>query len=490
MSASVPAPRRLSLELLQDSPRWCAAVGVVVAVGIIAAVLAIVAAFTGRLTNETTIDARLPSSGSALPGGTVVEYRGVTVGKVLSERMGADGVVSARLAFYPAKLREVPRGVRALVAPLSIFGNQYVQLVPPASGATEQLSAGDLIEADNSTPSSSLQGTVAQLSGLLDAIRPADLDTALSAAAQALRGQGDALGRTLRATSQYLAAINPSLATLPHDLQLIAPVLAQADASAPSLLDLVANASHTATTVTAEAAPLHRLLGQATTVSAQTEALLAAVTSSLPTLLNDAGPLLGDVSANPQELSQTLDGLGRWAGAWAAAESHGPFLTLSADLPIADVNAAVQAAVGYDAAANVAAGLGAAVNPPTYTPADCPVFPGQPNPYCGHGGSPAAAAIPASPGPAQPGAGPTAAAVPATAGGPATVGAGTAQARQPDAAVMAAAQKVARTDDTTTAQQDAVIMVARALGHGRVPNQALAAVLLTPLFASMSAGSR
>ncbi|MHB1534530.1 MAG: MCE family protein, partial [Acidimicrobiales bacterium] len=342
-----PTKRRFGLETFQESRSWRAAFGLALTAAIVAAVIVIVMAFTGKLTNVVLLNAQLPASGNALPIGSLVEYRNVTVGKVQSEGAGPNGSVAVTLAFYPAKMAEVPRGVQALVAPLSIFGNQYVELVAPAHPLPGRLGAGQVIAADTSIPSSSLQGTVTQLYNLLNAVHPANLDTALTATAQALRGEGKNLGHTLDAASSYLSTLNPLLPTLQSDLQLAVPVLNQVNASSPQLLDLLAHTTTTSQTVIEQATALHDLLTMGAAASAQTAALLTNVQSTLPTLINDSGPILADISANPNELSQTLTGLGQWAAAWAAAESHGPVLTLTANLPIANINAAVEASLGY-----------------------------------------------------------------------------------------------------------------------------------------------
>lgn len=364
--------------------------GVLLTVVVIVGVGAIMLAFTGHFTSVVHFRAEVSGQGNAVQVGSAVQYRNVTVGKVVSQSPGPGGRVALKLDIYPAKLRSIPPGVTASVSPLSIFGNQYVELHAPATIAPGHLRGGQFIPADEAALSDSLQGTVSQLYNLLNAVHPADLDTALTALATALRGQGSDLGHALVSASRYFGGLVPSLPALNSDLTLLSPVSSNLAASAPNLVGILGNSEVTGSTISSQAATLHQFLTGGAGLAGQTTSLVRQIQDTYPTLVNEASPILADMSANPDELSQTLTGLGKWAAAWAAAETKGPFVSLQTTLPIANINAAVQASLGYDATNQIALGLGSAVNPPTYTSSDCPQYPGESNPYCGVGGSPAA----------------------------------------------------------------------------------------------------
>jgi len=365
--------------------------GLLLAALIVGIVYSILLAFTGHFTNVVSIDAELPPGSNAVAVGASVQYRNVTVGKVASEKAVADGTIAVRFEMYPAKMVQVPKGVQAEVAPLSIFGNQYVDLVPPVTIGEGHLEAGETIPAYAGAPSTSLQGTVTGLYDLLHAIHPADLDTALTAFATALRGEGQNLGQALRDASDYFGAIQPHLPEVQSDLKLLDPVSGHLQAATPDLLGFLSNSSVTAQTITDEQQQLDKVLTTGRSATQQFADILQQSQNALISLMNQSGPLLSDVTANPNELSLTVQGLGQWAAAWAAAESGGPYLSVSANLPIADISAGVNAALGYDNPASISAALGPAFNPPTYSAANCPQYPGTSNPYCGVGGSPAAA---------------------------------------------------------------------------------------------------
>jgi phospholipid/cholesterol/gamma-HCH transport system substrate-binding protein len=472
---------RFSVERLEASRTGRAAAGIVLA-GLVAGIVwLIVAAFTGTFTNVVKIRAELPEGSNAVPVASPVEYRNVTVGKVGSETQGPNGSVAVEFEIYPKNLARIPKGVQAQVAPLSIFGNQYVNLVPPASIGSGHLTAADFVAPYGGAASSSLQGTVTQLYNLLHAIHPADLDTALTAFAQALNGEGRALGQTLSGTANYLGqGVVPNLGNVESDFGLLGPVNDELNQSAPALLGTLSNSSTTAQTITQQEAALHGLLTNGTSAVGRFGSVLQQVQSTLPTLVNESGPLLADVTQNPNELAQTLSGLTEFASAVAAQEQGGPFLSVNVALPVADISAGVNAALGYNNPASVDAALGPAVNPPTYTAANCPEYPGETNPYCGTGGSPAARAAGGQVGTVTPLA--AASASGSSSAGSSSDGSSSAGGTDPAAQLLAASWQ-----DPTAARMQAVQAIATALEGGQAPaSPALATIVLMPLLESIT----
>lgn len=484
MSAEVsatPRRRRLSLESIQESRPARALLGLLLAVAVVAAVYAIILAFTGHFTSVVSIDAQIPSGSNAIGVGAPVQYRNVTVGKIASEAQAPNGTIVVHLDFYPSRIVNVPRGVQAQVAPLSIFGNQYVDLVPPATIGAGHLEAGDSIPAYGGEPSTSLQGTVTQLYDLLNAIHPADLDTALTAFATALNGEGESLGKALDAASQYTGkTIEPNLDTIQADLRLLVPVSSHLAAATPDLLGLLANSETTGATITNQATDLYALLATGQLATGQLARVFSTEQTDLINLMNQSGPLLGDVTSNPNELSLTLSGLSQWAAAWAAAESHGPYLSVTANLPVADISSGINAALGYNNPSSLAAALGPDFNPQTYTSANCPAYPGATNPYCGRGGSPAAS-------PGQPSS-VSASDVGLSSGSSVAAGPTNSAQRQTSSP---AAGSVAAADSYPYAEElNAIESIASALNGGRPSaSPGVAALLLYPLFASISGTS-
>jgi virulence factor Mce-like protein len=481
-TAGVTAERpRFSLEGVQQSKTGRAVFGVVLAVAVAALVWFIVSAFTGQFTNVVRIRAELPQGSNAVQVAAPVEYRNVTVGKIGSESPGPNGTVAVDFEIYPKNLPNIPKGVQAQVSPLSIFGNQYVNLVAPGSLGAGHLEAGDFVSPYTGAPSSSLQGTTTQLYGLLNAIHPADLDTALTALAEALNGEGRALGQTLSGTAKYLGTgVVPNLANVRSDIALLTPVNHELNASAPDVIATLGNSATTAQTITQQEVALHGLLTDGTKAVGQLGNVLQQVQTTLPELMNESGPLLADITQNPDELARTLSGLTTFAAAVAAQEQSGPFLSVNVALPVADISAGVNAALGYNNPASVDTALGAAVNPPTYTSANCPQYPGESNPYCG-GGSPAS----------QPAGGTVGTVTPlqAQSTSPAPAGATSTPAAGGPASDPASDLAAGAAQDPQAAQMQAAMAIATADNGGRAPAApGLVAIILLPLLASMAHG--
>jgi phospholipid/cholesterol/gamma-HCH transport system substrate-binding protein len=480
---------RFSLEALRASRRTRAlAGGLLVAVGA-TVVWLILEAFTGHFTNAVRIRVELPPGSSAVTVDAPVEYLNVTVGKVISEGEAPDGNVAVVAEIYPQNLADIPAGVTAQVAPLSIFGNQYVNLVPPTVIGSAHLVAADFVGPAVGLPSSSLQGTVTQLYNLLNAVHPAQLDTALTAFATALQGNGQKLGQTLSGAHSYLSqAVVPNLGTVRSDLGLLVPAATTLQQAAPSVLGTLANASVTGQTITAEEQQLSTLLSSGSASTGTLSTVLQQVQAQLPGLLDESGPLLADVTQSPTELSQTLSGLTTFAAAVASQEQQGPFLSVSVNLPVANISAGVNAALGYDNPASALQALGPLANPPTYTAANCPQYPGEPNPYCGVGGSPAAQPTPTGAAATDPPAGAPGPSAGATAPGATANGAGASgtasaasAAPSPLAALLSAADA-----DPSAAQVAAADQVATALNGGLpVAVPGVATMVLLPLMQSL-----
>jgi virulence factor Mce-like protein len=343
----------------------------------ILAVGLIFASFGGAFSQFTVVTAELPLSSTAVALNSPVEYRDVTVGKVASQgRSIPGGLVSVVLHLKPSKLRDIPAGVQATVTPVSFFGNEYIVLQPPANIGPGTLRSGQVIPPLSNGQTASLQTTLGDLDHLLIELHPAQLDAALTALAGAIQGQGTSLGQNLDKTNTYLSGMLPLWPTLVTDLQTLVPVANTFAAATPNLLQILANQTTTAQTITSSAANVHTALGGGATLAAESDQLLTAIQQPFTVLAADSGPFLQDIAQNPQEISQLLSGLDTWAKSWLAAEASGPYLSLTANVSVinpADLGLAVLG--GPDVASDLAAGLGASyINPATYTSADCPTF--------------------------------------------------------------------------------------------------------------------
>jgi hypothetical protein len=155
------------------------------------------------------------------------------------------------------------------------------------------------------------------------------------------------------------------------DLKTLVPVANQFASSTPNILSILANQTTTGATVSSRAAAIGQAIGGGAQLGSETTQLLSAIQGTYTVLVADSGSFLKDISQNPTEISQLLQGLDSWARAWTSAEASGPYLDLTADVAVANPADLGLAVLGGPQVVNyLSAGLGPGfVNPPTYSSA-------------------------------------------------------------------------------------------------------------------------
>lgn len=188
-----------------------------------------------------------------------VKLHGVQVGKVSSIQPLADGGAALHLAIDPRSLRVIPANVGAEITSSTVFGAKFVELIPPSSPSRDRVKAGAVIRGDDKV-TVELNTVFQQLVSVLSKVDPVKLNQTLGAISQSLSGRGAKFGETLSNLDSALAKLNPALDNLNHELS-IAPTVfdAYADA-APSLLDVLDNASAVSDTVVEQQESLDALL--------------------------------------------------------------------------------------------------------------------------------------------------------------------------------------------------------------------------------------
>ena len=430
--------------------RGQALIGVALLVVIVAAGYGIIAAFTGHFSTYDVVYADVPASGTGISPGSVVIFRDITVGSVGSiGRELPDGMLRVELHMTPGDLASIPAGVRADVEIATVFGTQGINLVPQAGAPAGHLQVGETLTSVGLSKTTTLQGDATDLDNLLKALHPAALDETLTAIATALKNQGPQLGTTIEQVAAYLDEMLPEIPNIVNDVGQIGPVANALSQATPPILSTIANGSVLATTITNESTQLRQLLAQGTPTANDIASVLLGSESAFEDLVANSAVLLGDVASNPNFVAQVLNGFDKWSKAFAAAESHGPYLSFAGDITIQGSAQTVAAALGAPGSDQlIEQGLGPEYfNPATYTAADCPTYQGESGPNCSH----AAASARAGNGSGQGGASGT-------------------------NGVM-----------TTTATQSASVKIATGLSGGKAPpSPAVATLLLQPVLLQLA----
>ncbi|MEZ0577940.1 MCE family protein [Nocardioides sp. MH1] len=177
------------------------------------------AIFTKKFADYDEVKLETTSTGLQLPNRADVKIRGVIVGEVLNAKADDEGA-TLTLGLYPDKVDDIPANVTGAIVPKTLFGEKYVSLVIPQSGPEGTIQAGATIT--KTRLGTEVEEVLNDLYPLLEAVRPADINTTLSALSTALEGRGDELGHNLEVVDSYLKRINPQIPALVDDLRLTA----------------------------------------------------------------------------------------------------------------------------------------------------------------------------------------------------------------------------------------------------------------------------
>jgi phospholipid/cholesterol/gamma-HCH transport system substrate-binding protein len=217
-----------------QSPTWLPKIVTAALVVVIAAVLLLVYhSFRGSFAPGITVTVETDRAGLMLDRGSMVKAHGVQVGTVASVVHTQSGAV-VELSLNPDDAARIPVGVGADIRATTVFGAKYVTLTDPPIPGPTGLSDGTVLLASNVTVETNT--VFESLSGVLQAVDPAKLNSTLGALSSALRGRGDALGGAIEDADVLLSQIEPRLDVIDRDL---AATEASADVYAGATDDLV-----------------------------------------------------------------------------------------------------------------------------------------------------------------------------------------------------------------------------------------------------------
>jgi phospholipid/cholesterol/gamma-HCH transport system substrate-binding protein len=335
--------------------------------------------FRGVFSDKITVSAQLAKAGDALEQGDIVTYRNVIIGEVTSSTGNADGGAVAKLKIDPNAAAKIPANVTAVAVPASLFGNTKIELLPPAKNSDTFLRDNAVIAADTSPTAESLQTALENAYTLLTSVHPAQLDAALSALATALEGQGGHINTLIARADGYLTRLAPHLPQLDDVIRSLATVTAHLARNAPQLLDSLANTLVVARGILADKNVVRSLLDVAPVAVDNARKLFnPATVDNAVTVVRNEVPVSAALADRPDALTQTILGFKVFADTFNSTLADGPYLNANILLTGADFTQLFPASAGRQG--NV---FHAIVNPPEYTPADCPRYAGASGPNCG-----------------------------------------------------------------------------------------------------------
>ncbi|MGH3475173.1 MAG: MCE family protein [Aeromicrobium sp.] len=301
------------VNVFHDSPwehRRLQLAGVALIVSMAMLIYLSIAIYNKKFTDSTDITVKADRAGLQLAKFGDVRLHGALVGRVA--RIDSDGRLALiTVSLNPEAARAIPANTEVRILPTTLFGQNFLELVPPESGASGALRDGSVIPASRVQTNVELQSILADLFPILRSVNPPDLNATLYALAHALQGKGDQLGDTLVALEDYLATINVELPTLRKDLQLLSEVSQTYELAAPDLIKVLRNATVTARTVTQKKGDLARALSSLTGLSNTTRVTLSENEERLIAQTRSGRPLLALLDTYSPGVPCLLIGLDR-----------------------------------------------------------------------------------------------------------------------------------------------------------------------------------
>src|SRR3954471_749358 len=230
--------------------------------------------FNQVFTPADHVTVHISRAGLQLLPGSDVKERGIIVGSVETISSTGDGA-DIKLRLKPSEADQIPDNVSVRLLPKTLFGEKYVDLVPPAQPSGSHLADGGVISEDQTAQTLEIDEALNDLLPTLRAVPPADLNRTLTALATALSGRGEELGATIEDSDAWLRAFNPHLPQLQHDLAALATVSRTYADAAPALLRMLGNLTVTSTTVVQQQRQISAFLDDVTGSADATHDLLA-----------------------------------------------------------------------------------------------------------------------------------------------------------------------------------------------------------------------
>lgn len=194
-----------------------------------------IASFNKAFADVVNVELETNRIGSQLQEASDVKIRGLIVGEVRTIEPHDDGVTLG-LALDPEMVDLIPAKVSARLLPKTLFGERFVDLVPPQGDQGRAIREGDVIPQDRTSVAIELEQVFEDLLPLLRAVEPAKLSATLNALATALDGRGTKLGRNLVLVDRYFTELNPHMPTLQADISGLADFASTYAVAAPELL--------------------------------------------------------------------------------------------------------------------------------------------------------------------------------------------------------------------------------------------------------------
>lgn len=255
--------------------------------------------------------AHFPTSVQGLDTQSDVKMLGVTVGQVGGIALERNGTARVTLRMLPGT--RIPVAVSADIEPLSIFGPEFVNLVPGPAGITSPyLHPGAVIT--NTSTAISFIDLLEQADNAFGAANGQDLGTILNTIGQGVAGLGPQLGQILDDSTQLAAIAQSHIPQFDQFLSNLAQLAQGLDRDAPSIASAVNGFSQLVPEISSHSDQVTTLLDQASAISSQLAAYIQDHAASFDTLVDSAAAVLQAAYADLPHFPDVFNALQEFFG--------------------------------------------------------------------------------------------------------------------------------------------------------------------------------
>lgn len=318
------------------------AVALCVLVAVAAGTVVSVKAADGAFAGDYQLTGTFPRAGEGLHPGSEVVCRGVQVGRVSAIALTG---FRARVTMLVDPGFRVPRGTKATIGPVNLFGAEQVTLSEPAHPRGADLAPGATL---TRTATADALGTLFTAAApFLQKITQASLATVVGELARASSGEGHRIRASIDAGASLAGYFDRTLAAQLAALSSFSSFTAALAPDGTALNGLSHEENLALPAFDAEAADYSKLLANLTVFSTRLARLLTDYHPTLVTLLRDGANPVRVLTAQQTEIGQVIQGAYRYAYKIASTESKtalptgSHFIYFNAFVMFSDVNALV-----------------------------------------------------------------------------------------------------------------------------------------------------
>ena len=307
--------------------------GVIALLLIFGAIYVLALHLGGNLRSGNEIRADFARAGQLLRNGSDVKMRGVLVGVVTKINVSPQ-TGKARITMLLDPAQEIPENVEAAIRAKTLFGEKFIDLIPPSS-PSGRLAAGDEIPESRTTPPIEVEAILEKGVPVLEAVDPEAFGASLHALAVALSGNEDEIRRANVQSAKLLTETERTLPNFERNLVHLKNFAAALNSTDTDLLNALDGLIAVGEVIREHPHELDDTLSSLVPLASDLGDILTARRSDLGDLAGEGAAVLKVVADRAHKLPGLVDVLDKFLTVWVKDLTPGPHWRISeTDPPI------------------------------------------------------------------------------------------------------------------------------------------------------------